>query len=427
MTYFTLPGGMTGQAILSRVEPSLDDPEAAALLALQAPINSPSLRELARGAQSVCIVVTDATRACPDHLLVPPMLQMLAEAGIAADAVTILIATGAHRASTETERREKLGDAIVDRYRIIDHDASAANSLLPVDPGEGGVPFRVNRIAVEADLLIATGVVEPHQYAGYSGGGKTVAIGCADEAMIAYTHGPAMLDRPGTRLANLSGNPFQAVVRRVARAAGLDFVANAVIGDDGKPIAIAYGAPEPVHDHLARVAARMFTVPIPSQVDVAVAGIGFPKDCNLYQASRAASYLQFAPIPVVRRGGTIILPAACPEGAGTGAGERRFASAMRQPGGSQGVIDRARAQGIRPGEQRAYVMARVLQDVRVVVVGSENPDVIRTLGFVTAATIDEALREARDAHRAKSVAIVPHALLTLPIVGEEDQLAAPEE
>ncbi|MDQ3044221.1 MAG: nickel-dependent lactate racemase, partial [Chloroflexota bacterium] len=386
---------MTGIAVHSRPEPGLVDPVSAARRAVQTPLVSPRLRDLAIGAQTVCIAVTDATRACPDHLLVPPMLAELAGAQITPDAVTILVATGAHRPSTEAERREKLGDVIVDKYRIIDHDAVDTGGLVVVDPGEGGIPFRVNRTAVEADLLIATGVVEPHQYAGYSGGGKTVAIGCADEAIIAYTHGPAMLDQLGTRLAQLTGNPFQALVRRVARAAGLKFAANAVLGDHGQPVAIAYGAPESVHDHLAELAGRMFTVPIPHQVDVAVAGVGYPKDANLYQASRAASYLQFAPIQVVRRGGTIVLPAACPEGAGEGAGEKRFAAAMRQPGGTQGVIDRARAEGIRPGEQRAYVMARVLQDVHVVVTGAESPNEIQSLGFDTAATIEDALLEAR--------------------------------
>jgi nickel-dependent lactate racemase len=393
------------------------DASAEACSAVVRPLRSPSLRELARGKGRICIAVTDATRACPDHVLVPPMLAELHAAGVTDDAITIVVAVGAHRASTPEEKREKLGGDIADRYRVVDHDATDDAGLVAVVEGPGGVPFRLNRTVVDADLLLSTGVVEPHQYAGYSGGGKTVAIGCADEATISYTHGPAMLDQAGTRLARLAGNPFQDAVRAVARAAGLAFVGNAVLDDAGRVVAIAYGAPEAVQDHLAALAGPLFTVGVPAQVDVAVAGVGAPKDVNLYQASRAASYLQFAPTPVVRRGGAIIIPAACPEGAGEGAGERRFLAAMRDGGGPAAVIDRVRREGIRPGEQRAYVMALVLQDVSVIVAGIDDPTVALAVGFVPAANLDEALAIAAErVGPAASALVVPHALQTLPIV-----------
>ena len=414
---FQLPPGMSGSVANPRPAAPLPDPAAAAFEAVARPLQAPQLRDLARGKSRVCIAITDATRACPDHLLVPPMLAELSVAGVPDGAITILVAVGAHRASTLSEKREKLGDEIVRRYRVVDHDGANEDNLVAVLEGPGGIPFRLNRLAVEADLLLATGVVEPHQYAGYSGGGKTVAIGCADDATIAYTHGPAMLDQPGTRLARIDGNPFQAAVRRVAAAARLTFVGNAVLDDAGRVADIAYGAPEVVHDHLANVAGPLFTVPVPDQVDVAVAGVGYPKDANLYQASRAASYLQFAPVPVVRRGGAIVIPAACPEGAGEGAGEQRFLAAMSAPGGPTAVIDRACREGIRPGEQRAYVMARVLEDVDIVVAGIHDPDVARAIGFVPARDLDEALAiAATKVGTPSSALIVPHALLTLPIV-----------
>lgn len=417
---FALPNGVEGSVARSRSVEPLSDPMSAATAAVQSPRGTPSLRELAAGKRRVCIAVTDATRACPDHLLVPPMLAELAAAGVPDEAITILVAVGTHRASTEAEKREKLGDGVVDRYLVVDHDAANKANLVKVADGPEGVPFLLNRLVAEADLLIATGRVEPHQYAGYSGGGKTIAIGCADDAIIAYTHGPAMLDRPGTRLAQLAGNPFQQAVRHVARAASLHFVANCVLDDDERPVAIAYGDPEAVQDHLAELASSMYTVPIPRQVDIAIAGVGYPKDENLYQASRAASYLQFAPIPVVRPGGVVIVPAACPEGAGEGAGERRFLAAMQEPGGPAAVIAKARAEGIRPGAQRAYIMARVLQDVTVIFAGVEDPEPVRQIGCIAALDIDEALAMAVDCVGSPASAlVVPHALLTLPIVGAE--------
>jgi nickel-dependent lactate racemase len=226
-----------------------------------------------------------------------------------------------------------------------------------------------------------------------------------------------MLDLPGTRLARLAGNPFQEAVREVARAARLAFVANIVMDDDDNVVAIGYGAPEAVQDHLAELAAGMYTVSIPGQVDIAVAGVGYPKDVNLYQASRAASYLQFGPVPVVRNGGVIIIPAACSEGAGEGAGEQRFLEAMQEPGGIEAIIANARTNGIRPGEQRAYIMANVLLDVTVIVAGVECPEETRAVGFVPARDLDEALAIAVAYVGMPATAlIVPHALLTLPIV-----------
>ncbi len=420
---FAMPPGVRGSVVTSSAREALADPAGAAERAIGAPLGSPALGELARGARSVVIAITDATRACPDHLLVPPMLAALAGAGVPDTAITFVVAVGTHRPSTPAERVAKLGAEIARRYRVVDHDAGDDGGLVTVMEGPGGVPFRVNRLVMGADLVLSTGVVEPHQYAGFSGGGKTVAIGCADEATIAYTHGPAMLDQLGTRLARLDGNPFQAAVREVARRAGVRFVANAVLDDAGRPVAIAYGAPESVHDQLAAFAAGMVTVGIRDQVDIAVAGVGAPKDANLYQASRAATYLQYAPTPVVRPGGVLIIPARCQEGAGDGVGERRFLAAMRDPGGPAVIVARIRRDGILPGEQRAYIVARMLEDVRVAVVGAEDEAMVRSAGMSAFGEMGEALAWAAGEvgagpGRAAECLVVPHALHTLPVVGK---------
>jgi len=414
---FSLPPGIDAIVIEPAKSTPLADPLADAVSAVGNPIGSQSLRYLAAGKRNVCIAVTDATRTCPDHLLVPPMVRELNAAGVVDEAITILVAVGAHRASTEEEKIEKLGADLAARFNVVDHDASDLDQLIAIGDGPSGIPFRVNRLAVEADLLLATGVVEPHQYAGYSGGGKTVAIGCAGEAIIAATHGPAMLDLPGTRLAEITRNPFQQAVRRVAKEAGLSFVGNAVLDGDGHIVQIAYGAPEAVHDHLVEIAGPLFTAPLSYQVDIAITGVGYPKDANLYQASRAASYVQFAPTPVVRPGGVIIIPAACPEGAGDGAGERRFFEAMSGLGGPPAVIKRIQRDGVLPGEQRAYIMARVLEQVTVIVAGAHDPDLIRAAGFLATVDMASALELAvTKVGTPATAAIIPHALLTLPIV-----------
>jgi nickel-dependent lactate racemase len=409
--------GVTFTTVTANAVPTLPDPAAAAGDAILHPIGSAPLRELVRGARSVVIAVTDATRDCPDHIMVPPMLAELAAAGVSKDQITILVAVGTHRPSTEAEKRAKLGDTIVDAYRVVDHDAFNDAGLKTLPGPVDGLTFRLSKLALDANLLLSTGRVEPHQYAGFSGGGKTVAIGCASEEVIVATHGPAMLDRPGVRLAQLDGNPFQEAVRTVAAAAKVAFVANCVLDDEGRAVAFGYGAPEAVQDHLAVTARTVSTTPLAHQVDIAIAGVGHPKDANLYQASRAATYLQYAPVPVVRPGGVIILPATCPEGAGEGAGEQRFYEEMARGETAEQIVARIKRDGIRPGAQRAYIVASMLRDVTVIVTGMEQPDIARAMGFRTADSVEEALGLAlaitgKPAH----AAIIPHALTTLPII-----------
>jgi nickel-dependent lactate racemase len=275
----------------------------------------------------------------------------------------------------------------------------------------------VNRTAYEADLLIATGIVEPHQYAGYSGGRKTLAVGAAGEAMIAYTHGAQMVDHPGTRLGRTEGNPFHQAVSEAARRAGLRFIVNVVQDDRKRVVCVRAGEPEATFNELVAFARTLYEVPVPQQYDVAVAGVGYPKDANLYQASRAASYLFFAPTAVVKPGGFYITPAPCGEGAGEGVGEQRFLKAMQDAPSIQFILDDARQNGYPPGQQRAFVMAKVLEQNDVIIVGAQEPELIRSAKFLVASTMDAAFRLVAERLGGDLDAlVVPHALLTLPIV-----------
>jgi nickel-dependent lactate racemase len=413
---FDLPAGMRGTVATSHPSPPLEGWRAVRD-ALRNPLGTPPLDQLAKPGDRVCIAVTDATRACPDKLLVPPICMQLELAGVAKEDITILIATGLHRDSTPAEKEEKLGTDIVQRYKIIDHDARDPDWLTDLGEGPGGCPLIVNRRAYRSDLIIATGVVEPHQYAGYSGGGKTLAIGCGGEATIGFTHGPAMLETPGVRLGQIDGNPFQAICRESARRAGLRFVINVILDDDGTIVAVAAGDPVAVHDHLVEVGKDHYLAPIPHQYDAAIAGVGWPKDVNLYQASRAATYLHFAPTPVVREGGIIILPAPLPEGAGEGEGEKRFYRALSGAPSPRAVIENARANGYPPGGQRAFIVAKVLEHCSIIVVGARDPDLVRGAHMEPVATMDEALAlVAARLGPTADILIVPHATLTLPVV-----------
>jgi lactate racemase len=419
---FELPAGWRAQVAESRVVGPIQDVPAAIAQAVAWPVNSPPLREMAKPGDKACIVFTDVTRSSPDYLLVPPLLAELSSAGVRDEDITLLCGIGLHRPSTREEKVAKLGLAVVERYRVQDSEPLNPEALVDLGTTESGIPLSVNRAAYEADLLIATGIVEPHQYAGYSGGRKTLAVGAAGEAMIAYTHGPAMLDHPGTRLARVEGNPFHEAITEAARRAGLRFILNVVQDDEKRVVYVRAGEPEATFQELVAFAKTIYEVPVPRQYDVAVAGVGFPKDANLYQASRAASYLFFAPVPVVKPGGFFIIPAPCGEGAGEGVGEQRFLKAMQDAPDIEFILEDARRNGYPPGQQRAFVMAKVMEQNQVIVVGAQDPDLIRSAKFLAAPTMQSAFDLVRDTlglgplGQGLEALIVPHALLTLPIV-----------
>ena len=414
---FTLPAGMQGVEVVSAPVDPVADVRKAIKEALKNPVGMAPLRELAHPGSRVCIVFTDITRACPDHLLIPPMLAELKQAGVRDEDITLLCGVGMHRPSTHEEKITKLGAEVVTRYRVIDNEPQNPSALVDLGVTPGGVPVLLHRAVVEADLLIATGIVEPHQYAGYSGGRKTVAVGAAGEALIAHTHGPAFVDHPGTRLGRIEGNPFHEAVTEAARRAGLKFIVNVVLDDDKRVLRIRAGDPELAFQDLVSFAKSVYEVPILSQFDIAIGGVGYPKDTNIYQASRAPSYLFFAPVSVVRPGGFFIIPARCEEGAGSGVGEQRFLAAMRDAPSVQFILEAARKNGYPPGQQRAFVMAKVLEQTKVVIVGSECPELVTACKMIPAATMDEALELAsRELGKNCKVLIVPHAMLTLPVI-----------
>jgi nickel-dependent lactate racemase len=416
---FDIPATMRATIAESKIADPLPNVSQSIVDALRNPIGSPPLCEMAHPGDRVCIVFTDITRSSPDDLLVPALLAELKQAGVRDSDVTLLCGVGMHRASTREEKILKLGAEIVEHYRVIDNEPQNPKVLVDLGTTPGGVPVLIHKATVETDLLIATGLVEPHQYAGYSGGRKTLAVGAAGEALIAHTHGPAFVDHSGTRLGRTEGNPFHDAVTEAARRANLRFILNVVLDDHKRILKVGAGAPEPAFEELVAFARSVYEVPIPHQYDVAIGGVGFPKDANLYQASRAASYLFFAPVPVVRPGGFLIIPALCEEGAGAGVGEQRFLSAIRDAPNIQFILDDARRNGYPPGQQRAFVMAKVLEQARVVIVGSQCPELVRDCKMIPAPTIEQALEIAqRDLGANLDVLIVPHAMLTLPVISQ---------
>ena len=409
---FVSPPGVQVQVVEPATGATIDLPSEADQALLQ-PVASPPLLDLAAPGQRVCIVFTDATRDVPDQVLVTALLKQLRQAGVQATDILLLCGVGMHRPSTPEEKRAKLGEDTLRQYRVLDSDAKSTSDLVYLGHCQDA-PLWVNRVAVEADLLLATGVVEPHQYAGYSGGRKTVAIGAGGESTIAATHSPAMIRHPGVRLGNLEGNPFHEIITESARRAGLKFVINVLKDATGQTVAVAAGEPSATLEHLVGRARAFYEVQLDQQFDIVVAGVGHPKDSNIYQASRAATYVYLAPQPVLRPGGVIIIPAPCEEGAGRGPGEERFLQAMRSHQSPAEVVRALESRPTLAGEQRSYMLARVLQDCSVIFVASESPQEVRACHMTFASTLSEALDLARSwTRRDADVLVVPHSLLTV--------------
>jgi len=373
------------------------DVAAAAREALADP-HGPRLRDLVAPSDSVAVVVTDVTRATPDDALLDGLFAALDGAGVDREAVAVVIGLGLHRPMSDEEIEAALGE-----YAPLaeNHDPARTVTVGTVE----GCPIEVNRAVAEADVVLSTGMVEPHQYAGFSGGAKTAVVGAGGEAQIGYTHGPEMLGREGVRLGRIADNPFRSFLDRAGDRAGVDFCVNVTHAPAGIT-GVSAGDPRAVVTELAERAREALSVEVNDGYDAVVAGVGAPKDANLYQASRAATYVILGAHNPLGAGGRVVVPARLPEGAGGGTGERRFHEWLSSADSADARYAEMR-EGYEPGAQRAFVLARALRNHEMWVTNSTAPDVVEDCLMYAADTVEAAIEPGSD------VLVVPDALNTL--------------
>ena len=312
--------------------------------ALQAPIGTPPLSELARGRDSACVVIPDVTRPMPNRLTLPPVLQELEAAGLARDSVLILIATGLHRSNSEAEVVEMIGSEIAESYRVESHVASDPEGHVRLGVTSTGVPVLVDRRCVQADLKILTGLVEPHLMAGFSGGRKLVCPGLCAEETIREFHSARLLEHPASRNLRLKGNLTHRTSTEAARMVGTDFTLNVVLNSRRELVAAFAGDLEGAFDAAVRTARAVTTVPIEAPADIViVTGGGYPLDATWYQTIKGLT----AALPAVRSGGTIIAAAALREGVG-GADFRRL---IEETANLEGFMEQICTGGFRRNDQ----------------------------------------------------------------------------
>ena len=391
-------------------------PESIVEAALANPLGSPPLEALAGPGDQVCIVFTHPDAACPEHILVPALLHKLEAAGVHSQDITLLCASGPYERTDQAQRTAQLGPEIVERYRILDHDVSQVIHL-----GQWrNVPQTVNRLTLEADLLIATGVVAPHLFAGYSGGGETVTTGCAGDVTIEGLHNPNFLYNPDVRPGQIRGNPYQEVVQSLAQRAGLRFVLNVILNHKGEIIDAQAGDPFLTHQYLTFSASNLYNRQVPHTYDVVIAGLDQSQAATLYQAVLAALFIGMAK-PVVRPGGVIIVPARTPEAMGKEQNAQNFYSALQSARTPEMLISRLFEKAGGLGQARALQLAQLLERYQVIIVGSEFPSIAQACHLQTAVDMQEAVDLTRWLLGDNLDAlIVPHALLTLPLPPTKD-------
>ena len=297
-----------------RPAPSLPDPAASVAEALAQPIGTRPLASLARGRRNACILVCDITRPVPNRLILPPLLAILEQQGIPRGDIVILVATGLHRPNEGAELEEMLGPDIVANYRIENHHGKNLDEHDYLGMTPNGVPVYLDRRYVRADLKITTGLIEPHLMAGYSGGRKVICPGIAALETVKVWHGPRFLEHPLADCGCLDGNPVHEENTRIALMAGCDFIVNVCL--DGQRRLTWVGAGDMIKAWKAGVSfvERVVKVPVPEPLDVVVTSCaGYPLDTTWYQAVKGLT----GALPIIKRGGTIILAASLSEGLGS--------------------------------------------------------------------------------------------------------------
>lgn len=397
---------------LGTIEPKekLGVPDARAEIerALKEPIGSKRLSEIARPEHKVAIVVDDATRPAPSHLMVPPLLDELSTAGVKDDNVTVIFGCGTHKAVTQEEALQLLGEEVVRRVKTLSHDCKADDLVYVGETKKHGTKVYLNKIFAEADLKILTGDICFHYYAGYGGGRKSVLPGVSGEETIRHNH--AMILHPNAKTGVLEGNPIHEDMVEAAKLAEVDFILNVVTNSKGEVVKAFAGDLEQAFYEGVKVVDEMYRVTVDRKADIVIVSPGgHPADVNLFQAYKGVD----SALEVVKRGGVIVLVAECPEGHGN----QVFYDWMVKFDDLRAVEKEIKRNFVLGGH-KAYYLLKALQNHDIILVSS-MPDYYATNIFKlkTARAVNDALNEAFSiAGKDAKVWAMPYGNFTLPEV-----------
>jgi len=391
-------------------QPGLRDERTAVEEALASPIGARPLVEWLKPGSRICIVFTDITRATPNERIIPWILETLAHAGVQDSQVTLLNATGTHRGNTPVELETMLTKAVVDCYRVINHDCRDDASLVAVGKMRSGRPALLNRHLVEADVRIITGFIEPHFFAGFSGGIKGIMPGVGGLDSIVGNHGAKNIGDARTTFGITEGNTLWEELRDIALSIGDSFLVNVTL-NEGRAITGVF-AGDMIEAHRAGInfvrASAMRKVDHPYPI-VITTNSGYPLDMNLYQGVKGMR----AAAQIIEPGGLIILAAECREGLPTKSPHEELLFSANT---TEELLDRICSEGFSWPEQWAAHIQTLIQKSAEVLLHSSIPDqIVRRCHLTPCHDIARAVNErlAKLGPNAR-VAVLPQGPLTLP-------------
>ena len=358
--------------------------------ALENPVGTPKLSEMAKGKNKVVIIASDHTRPVPSKVIIPPMLEEIRKGNPDAD-ITILISTGCHRETTKEELINKFGQDIVDKEKIYVHDCDDKDMLVKLGTLPSGGELIISRLAAEADLLVSEGFIEPHFFAGYSGGRKSILPGIASRQTVLANHCSEFIADPKSRTGILEGNPIHKDMLFAAKTAKLAFIVNVVINAEKEAIFAVAGDVEEAHAKGCEFLSGLCKVKaVPADIAVTTNG-GYPLDQNIYQAVKGMTAAE----ATVKQGGVIIMLAKSNDGHG-GA---EFFRTFNEADDIQKVLDVFMSRGrneTEPDQWQSQIYIRVLQRAKVIYVSEAPEDMVKGLHLIPAKNVEEAMKKAEE-------------------------------
>ena len=371
--------------------------------ALANPIGSKKLKELVSSQDKVIILASDVSRPCPSCILLPPILKELNEAGLSNDQITIVFGLGVHRKQTEEEKKKLVGEEVYNQVKCIDHDIDDCVKI--------GITKRGNEVSVfkevlDADFIIATGNLEFHYFAGFSGGAKAVAPGICNRSTIANNH-KHFLDS-GAKAGKIEGNPIREEIEEIGEMVGINFMVNAVLNSHKKIVRVVVGDVTKAHREGAEYINNIFGVKIDNLADIVITSPGgYPKDIDLYQTHKAMENAMLA----VKKGGIIIVAGECRDGLGEGS----FAEALNGKLSPFELMEELKNNFIL-GRHKASRIANINLNKEIYLVSNLADEIKKKLFIKSFDSLEEAFSEAIKAQGEKAkVLVMPYGGSTLPV------------
>ncbi len=388
--------------------PGLPDERIAVMAALEKPIGAPPLRDWIKPGHRVCILFTDITRATPNERLIPWLLEHLAH--VPRETITLLNQVGTHRPNTRAELEKMLTPSVVQNYRVINHEPENPAALVQLGTTHGGTPALLNRHVVEADVRIVTGFIEPHFFAGFSGGVKGIMPGVAGLDTVMSNHGAKNIGDPKSTFGVTDGNPLWEELRDIALRVGPSFLLNVSLNEERQITGVFAGDLLAAHkvgcEFVRRSAMQKFDAPF----DIVVTtNSGYPLDQNLYQGVKGMS----AGARVIKEGGTLILACECREGVPA---QSPLDQLLRSVGSSEEILTLLSTPGfVRPEQWQAQIQALIQRKAKVLIYSSLPDDIIRAAHLTPCRDIGAAVQECIHSHRnGPRIAALPQGPLTIP-------------